>query len=212
AGISGVAGLIALYYALSRGRMGVVAPVAAVTSALVPLGVAFVTIGLPGAIQGIGFIFALLAVWLISRTTDNGSTIQLQELGLPAAAGFGFGLFFVLIDQVTEGVVLWPLIAARVFSLTAIFLFAIGTRQLATLKPTVKNLPVMALSGIFDTGGNAFFLLAAQTGRLDIAAILSSLYPATTIMLAWIILKERLQGHQWIGVVAALVAVILISL
>jgi drug/metabolite transporter (DMT)-like permease len=107
--------------------------------------------------------------------------------------------------------VLWPLVAARVASIGLLLILIVVTSPFRG-RPTATGLPVIILAGICDSGGNAFFALAAQTGRLDVAAILSSLYPAATIALAWLILKERLLPQQWAGVVAALIAILLISI
>lgn len=207
AGLAGVLGLLALYRGLAEGRMGVVAPVAAVVTAIVPVVIGFVIEGLPALPQAVGLGLALVAVWFISGA---GTTLDVRggELRLPVLAGLGFGLFFILIDRVSVGAVLWPLVAARVASVTMLGLWA-GPRQ--AIPTTWRVVPVIALAGIFDSGGNAFFALAAQSGRLDIAVVLSSFYPATTVLLAWLILKERLSLPQWAGVAAALAAVVLIA-
>ncbi len=207
-GVAGAIGLLALYQGLARGRMGVVAPLAAVVTTQPPLFVSFWLEGWPGTRPLIGFVLAILAVWLISRTQEEGG-IARQDVTLAGIAGLGFGLFFVFLDQVGEGYVLWPLVAARLtsISLLAVVVLALRPRPF----PTVRELPTIALSALGDSGGNGFFLLATQLGRLDVAAVLSSLYPATTVLLAWIILKERLQGGQWWGVAAALLAIVLIT-
>lgn len=207
-GVAGAIGLLALYQGLARGRMGVVAPLAAVVTTQPPLFVSFWLEGWPGTRPLIGFVLAILAVWLISRTQEEGG-IARQDVTLASVAGLGFGLFFVFLDQVGEGYVLWPLVAARLtsISLLAVVVLVLRPRPF----PTVRELPTIALSALGDSGGNGFFLLATQLGRLDVAAVLSSLYPATTVLLAWIILKERLQGGQWWGVAAALLAIVLIT-
>lgn len=208
AGLAGALGLMALYRGLALGRMGIVAPVAAVVTAIMPVLFGLVTEGLPALQQLFGFVLALTAVWLISRPGGKFH-VQPRDLILPVGAGLGFGLFFILIDRISPGAVLWPLAAARFASIGMLLAMASLARQRIT--PTLPQLPVIALAGIFDTGGNAFFVLAAQAGRLDIAAVIASLYPASTILLAWLILKERLLPQQWFGVVAALIAVGLIS-
>lgn len=208
AGIAGVLALSALYSALATGQMGVVAPISAVVSGILPVMVALFLEGLPSAPQLAGFAIALLAVWLLSSAGGEMS-IQRHELTLAAGAGIGFGLFFVLMDQATHHATLWPLVAARTASVIFMATFVLLRKKWQT--PSKNMLPVLASSGIFDTGGNAFFVLAAQTGRLDVAAIVSSLYPAITALLAWFILKERLSQTQWIGVLAALVAIVLIT-
>lgn len=208
-GLAGLVGLLALYQGLSRGRMGVVAPIAAVITTLPPVFVSIWLEGWPGSQPLAGFIVAVVGVWLISRTQDEGG-IARQDLILAGVAGLGFGLFYIFLDQVSEGAVLWPLVGARLASVTLLTVVIVAVLR-PRAKPTLRQLPIMALAGLGDTGGNAFFLLAAQAGRLDVAAVLSSLYPATTVILAWLVLRERLQGAQWWGVAAALLAVILIT-
>ncbi len=207
-GLAGLVGLLALYQGLSRGRMGVVAPIAAVVTTLPPVFVSIWLEGWPGMRPLAGFIVAVVGVWLISRTQDEGS-IARQDLILAGVAGLGFGSFYIFLDQVSEGAVLWPLVGARLASV--LLLAGVVAVLRPRTKPTLQQLPIMALAGLGDTGGNAFFLLAAQAGRLDVAAVLSSLYPATTVILAWLVLRERLQGGQWWGVAAALLAVVLIT-
>jgi len=129
---------------------------------------------------------------------------------LPLTAGLGFGLFFIIIDLVSETAVLWPLTAARIAAVWVLLVFIALSGPVEM--PGLSVLPVILVAGIFDTGGNAFYALASQAGRLDIASITSSLYPAGTVLLAWFILKEKLAQKQWIGVATALVAIVLISI
>jgi drug/metabolite transporter (DMT)-like permease len=208
AGLSGMVGLLALYHGLASRQMGLFAPLSAVIAALFPLPISFLTEGLPSPLTLVGFVVALLSVWLLSMP-DGDQKIQLSSLGLPLLAGSGFGFFFIAIAQVSDGAVLFPLVSARVASAVVLLLVLWGSKQ--TIKFNVRHLPVIALAGIFDVGGNAFFALAAQTGRLDEATLLSSLFPATTVFLAWVILKEQLNRWQWVGVVLAIVALVLIA-
>jgi drug/metabolite transporter (DMT)-like permease len=209
AGVSGVIGLIALYRALASGRMSVASPVAAIVTAALPVLAGAALEGLPGRWQLLGFGLALLAVWLISGGTAAGG-IRFQELGLPVVAGLGFGVFFILIDRGTRAAVFWPLVAARLAAVGLLVAYAAATRQLRL--PEAGLLPLTTFVGVLDAGGNAFFTLAAQAGRLDVASVLSSLYPASTVWLAWLILKERLSRPQWAGLAAALTAIVLITL
>ena len=209
AGIGGAVGLSALYRGLATGLMGVVAPVAAVVSVILPLIFGLLLEGMPGLPQLVGFGLALCAVWFITRA-GGGSRIQARDLVLPVVAGLGFGVFFILIDHVSAAAVLWPLAAARVASVSALLVVILLTRQPA--RPAAGQLPLVLVSGLFDTGGNAFYALAAGTGRLDIAAVLSSLHPAVTAVLAWLILKERLTRLQGVGLALAMIAVVLIAM
>jgi drug/metabolite transporter (DMT)-like permease len=188
--------------------MGIVAPLSAVVTALVPVIFALVQEGAPRRLQFAGFGVALVAVWCLAASQET-SRIRRQEVILSLAAGTGFGLFFIFIDQASRETILWPLIAARGASLTMIGLILAVRRP--RFRPARSQLPVMALAGILDVAGNAFFALAAQMGRLDVAAVLSSLYPLSTVLLARVILKERLHRQQWAGVAAALAAMVMIA-
>ncbi len=207
AGLVGAVGLVSFYQALAVGRMGIVAPITAMLSAAVPVLFGAFFEGLPGPLQIIGFVLALIAVGLISglgvvRERPKG-------LGLALLAGFGFGSFFIFISLVSHSAVFWPLAAARLSSFLFILVVALTRRQ--EVLPNKAVLPIVLLAGALDVAGNTFFVLAAHTGRLDVAAILSSLYPAVTVLLASIILKERVTRLQAVGILVALVAVPLIS-
>jgi drug/metabolite transporter (DMT)-like permease len=208
AGLAGGLGLLALYRGLALGRMGVVAPVGAVVSAALPALFGLWIEGLPPALRLAGFGLALVAVWLVSRPGDGGP-VRRRELALPLLAGLGFGLFLIVVDRLSETAVLWPLAAARLASIAMLAATVLARRRRAL--PAAGALPLILLVGLFDTGGNAFYALAARAGRLDVAAVLSSLYPAITVLLARSILKEQVAARQWLGVAAALVAVVLIA-
>ncbi len=208
AGLAGAVGLVAFYQALAVGRMGIVAPIAAMLSAAVPVLFGALIEGLPAPIQLIGFVLAFIAVGLISGLgVVKGRP---EGLGLALLAGLGFGSFFILISRVSHGAVFWPLAAARLSSL--LFLFAVVLIRRQKVLPEKSVWPVVFLAGVLDVAGNVFFVLATHTGRLDVAAILSSLYPAVTVLLATIILRERVTRLQTIGIFFALVAIPLISL
>jgi drug/metabolite transporter (DMT)-like permease len=208
AGISGAIGLMALYTGLARGRMGIVAPVTAVVAAFFPVIVGILNEGLPSPQRLVGFGIALMAIWFLSRA-GKGAVIRLSELALPTVAGLGFGLFYIFIDRVSHAAVLWPLVAARIASIGMLLILIAVRRQREV--PAANQLLIIALAGTLDAGGNAFFALATQVGRLDISAVLASLYPATTVLLAWLFLKERLVRQQWFGVTTALIALVLIA-
>ncbi len=207
-GIGGVLGLGALYMGLARSRMGIVAPLAGIISAMLPVFFAMFLEGLPSSTQILGFALALADIWFLSAP-EKSQKIQLKQFGYPVVAGVCFGLSFILVDQAVEQSVLWPLVAARGMGITLLLILMFVFHKGAL--PQRNNYPLICLAGIFETAGNTFYALAAHTGRLDIAAVLSSMYPATTVMLAWIILKEHLSCRQWIGVFTALTALALIA-
>jgi drug/metabolite transporter (DMT)-like permease len=208
AGIFGVLGLTELYKGLAQGRMGLVAPLSAVVTALVPMAFSFLVEGFPGWLRMIGFGIAMAAVWFLSSPGDQ-SKIEPGELRLSILAGLGFGLFFIFMDQATSQSVLWPLVAARAAAIVVMFTLLATTRQLAP--PPQGQFVFISLAGILDTAGNAAFGMAAHLGRLDMAAILASLYPASTVLLAWLVFREGLGRRQWFGVASAGVALVLIA-
>jgi drug/metabolite transporter (DMT)-like permease len=208
AGISGAIGLAALYQGLARSRMSVVAPVAAVTTPALPILVGLFLEGWPSPTQMTGFGLALVGVILLSGA-GTGAVSSFAELKLPLVAGIGFGLFYILIDQASDSAVYWPLVCARAASITLLLIFTRARGQ--SVVPPSNLLLLVTLAGVGDTGGNAFFALATRVGRLDIAAVLSSLYPAVTVLLAGLLLRERLARLQLIGVIVALVALALIA-
>ena len=212
AGLAGALGLIAFYTALASGKMGIAAPVSAILTAMLPVLFSALTAGLPGPLRLGGFVLALLAIALISRP-DHATEERPQGIGLAVLAGVAFGCFFVLISRVGPGATFWPLAVARLTSVVSLLLVMLlrrqQTRQL--LSGVRRVAPLVLLAGTLDAMGNVFFVLAAHTGRLDVAAILSSLYPAATVLLAAVVLRERVTRIQTVGILLVLLAVPLIS-
>jgi len=211
AGMAGGVGLLLLYLSLARGKMGVAAPLTAVASGGIPLLAGMATQGLPNALQLAGFLLALVAIWVISRSDDDGGRLRPSDVIVPLLAGVGFGLFLALIGLVgQDAAFIWPLVAARLASMALMATVVVIGRGKDEVR---RSIPwgLAALAGLGDTAGNAFFVLSSQLGRLDVAAVLSALYPAVTVLLARLVLGERLSPRQSVGVGLALGAVVLIA-
>jgi uncharacterized membrane protein len=211
AGAAGGFGLVLLYRALASGQMSVAAPVSAVLAAAIPVLVSIVWLGWPDPLVLAGLLLALLAIWLISGGNGDGTParLRLEQIRLPLLAGVVFGLFFVLLHQASQDSLFWPIITTRLASIIFLVGFAGFTRQ--TFLPQRSLWPMIALCGLLDTAGNGLYVLSGQLGRMDVAAVLSSLYPAVTVALAWLVLKERMAGLQRLGLVAAFVAILFIT-
>lgn len=207
AGLSGGLGLAALYRALAAGRMALAAPVSAVLSAAVPVAFGMIEEGLPAASKGVGFALALAGIWLVARAGETGE--GREGLGLATLAGLGFGGFLVLMHRGAQTGAFWPLAAARGATLALALGIAVARRR--PWLPARADVPLILLSGAFDAGGNALFVLAAQAGRLDVASVLSSMYPASTVLLAALVLRERVSRPQGVGIAAVLGAIALIA-
>ena len=213
AGLAGAAGLVLFFRTLARGVMSVIAPVTAVTAAAVP-----VLVGLLGGDRirvgaALGIALALVAVVLVSAEGGLSALRAARATSLaPAlAAGTAFGLFFVMLDRTSEEAGLTTLVAARLASLALAVVLALVTRQ--SLRVNRASLPLVAVSGVGDMTANALFLLATQAdGQLAITGVLASLYPVSTVVLAQLLLRERLAGAQVAGLGTAAAAVVLISL
>lgn len=207
AGLLGMVGLGFLLRGFASGRMGVVAPVSASLAAAVPVLFTVFTEGLPRALQMLGFALALTGIWLLSRPESLGG--RPAGLGMAVIAGLGFGAFFTALDQISEAAVFWPLVAGRLACCAVMVAFAVAARRPVNVPRSL--LGVIALAGVLDILGNLFFLLAVQAGRLDVATVLGSLYPAVTTLLAWLLAGEHLARHQVTGVAAAVLAIVLIT-
>ena len=209
AGFFGAAGLIALYIGLAKGKMSIVAPLAAVISVIIPVIYSALNEGIPSIFKVAGFAFAFIGIWLIV-SVDLGSNLKLIDLEYPLLAGVLFGLFFISIDNFSATAIYWPLTVSRITAFIMLTGFMMLTKTVS--KTTFHVVLVVILAGLFNTGGAILFALASEAGRLDVATILSSLSPAVTVMLACIVLKEQLAPRQWLGVIASLIAIILISI
>jgi drug/metabolite transporter (DMT)-like permease len=208
AGLSGAFGIAALYKGLSLGNSAAVAPIAAVIGAGLPVVFSCLELGLPGTVQVLGFIMAIIGIWLVSRPPGGQRHASRQGLILAMIAGIGFGGFFTLIAQVDKGLVFMPLVISK----SAAIIIAVTTLlyRRETL-PSMKGTPIALIAGLFDAGGNIFFMLAKHYTRLDVAAVLASMYPAITVILAWLVLREKVCASQWMGVVMCILAIALIG-
>jgi uncharacterized membrane protein len=211
AGSLGTLGLVLLYQALATGTMSIAAPVSALMTAILPVVVGSLSEGFPGPLVYLGFLFALLAVWLVSQSHDGVKDIlsHLSNLRLPLLAGVGFGCYFILIHSAARTSTWWPMVASRGAGWLLMGVFLLARRE--PLRVARSNWPILILNGLLDVGGNAFYILSGHAGRLDVSAVVSSLYPGATVLLAWLVLKERLSRTQWFGIWAALVALILFA-
>ena len=208
AGMCGAMGVGLLYYSLANGPMGVAAPVSALVNVAAPIFFSFFTQGLPGPLRLAGLGIGTVSIWIFSSRPMEKKVRAVQVI-FPAMAGLCFGLFFILIDAATETVFFLPLFAARIgSSMSAGIYLAFKGRP---APPAGAWLWFALLIGLLDALGAVSFALAAKSGTLDIVAFLASLYPAFTLFLAWIALKERLDKRQWAGVVAAILALMLVS-
>lgn len=211
-GALGSFGLIILYYSLSVGQMSIAAPVSALFAALLPVIVGSIMQGLPSTIQFIGFALALAAVWLISQGDGAFHISRLSDLKFPILAGVGFGFYFIFIHNAVgePDSLLWPMIISRVAGTLLLFVIVLARRESFPVPRGAWT--VVLINATLDLGGNFFFILASKVGRLDVAAVLSSLYPGATVVLAWLFLKEHISRKQMIGIVFAFAAIYLFTL
>lgn len=213
AGVAGGLGVTVFYRALAAGVMSIVAPVTAVTSAVIPVAAGLAFGERPGAVALGGVGLAIVAVALLSHETSGAKERASASLRavLPAAllAGVGFGAFFILLDRTGDDAGLWPLVASR--STTMLLTAAIGLAAHRSLAIPVGSRATVLGTGVLDMVANVLFLVATREGLLALVAVIVSLYPASTIALAQLVLGERFERHQLVGVAAAVVAVALIA-
>lgn len=208
AGIFGGIGITGLYRGLAVGRMGIVAPITGVLAAIIPVIGGIVLQGWPSQLVLLGIVVAIVAVVLVSRVADEGG----GRAGLREAlvAGTAIGLFGIVISQISDGFVFSSLTVIRGVQVVLVTLVVLLSRSAWRLPRSTFKL-VLAV-GVLDMMGNAFYLLGVQSGALAIAAVLSSLYPVTTVILAAIVLRERVTRDHTIGIGLAAAAIALIGL
>ncbi len=216
--VAGVS-LVGFYLALASGHMGSAAAVSGLLCAAVPALVSAFTEGFPGWFRLLGFLVAGTAIWMIASSAEHGAQTSRDAVILAVASGFGFGVYFVMLKLAGSAGLLWPMASARIGSASTaavLLTFMLLFQRRATGPPQgrrrIQTLAWIVTGAALDTGGNLSFLTAARAGRLDVAAVLASIYPATTILLAAWLLHEKTSTRQRWGMALALPAVVLITL
>ncbi|MCU1371743.1 MAG: hypothetical protein JWO77_2937 [Ilumatobacteraceae bacterium] len=214
-GLVGPAAVALLYRGLAMGRMSVVAPITAVVAAIVPLVWALLDGERPSAVALVGVVIALVAIVLVAGAPehedhpDEAAAAPLAAVVPPAiASGLGFGALFVLLGETSAHAGLWPLLVARpvavaVTAVAALILVRRSGQRPAAIIPARVAWPMVAGAGVLDVTANGIYLAATNAGLLSIVAVLSSLYPAATVVLARVVLGERLHRVQVIGLALA---------
>lgn len=225
-GVTGSIGLLCLYFALANGEMTVVAPIASVVGATLPVIVGLASGERPEVVGYLGIALAVVAVALISGLLGSrASSTRPMVMGAAALAGLGFGGLFVALDRAADDAGLWPLLATRVASVPMLGALVVSAAVRARRSPGAtsarpvscagwrhRGLGLACLAGVLDNFANVLYLLATRGGLLSIVAVVSSLYPASTIALAFVIDRERIHRAQVIGLVTAGGALVLVTL
>ncbi len=205
-GVIGFGGILLLYQGLSRGAMAIFAPISAVTTALVPLGVGLALDRTPSMPALVGAGCAVVAIGLVSRARGE-SRASIRIVALALATGVCFGLFFVLLGRAGPGQGLWPIVGVRTGSIGTGLLAVLLTRESLRLAPAAR--PWAVVAGATDVLANALYLLAAAQGPLAIVAPIGALYPVSTVLLALAVDRERVAPAQIAGLGLAATALVL---
>lgn len=212
AGVGNGIGTAYLYRGLASGRMGVVAPVSGVLAVVLPVIVGVATGERPGLLVWLGIVAAVPAIWLVAREPDSGDVVDPTRSGARdgVLAGIGFGALFTCLGQVTDGAGFWPLVLNQLVGVVVIALAAglLG----ATWVPRHLAAWGGLLAGVLGGLATAAFLLATQHGLLSVSAVLTSLYPAFTVLLAALVLHELVHRLQAWGLLLCGLAVVLVAL
>ena len=212
AGLAGVCGLSAFYSGLAAGKMSVVAPISSM-AVLVPVAVGIATGDRPSAVQGVGAAMGVVGIVLASREPADkahGEARLATGVGLALVSALSFGCFFVAMDVAADHDPLWANLVNRGTSLSLALLAVVA------LRPSFgglggRTLPTLLSIGVLEMAANVAFAFAATEGLLSLTSVLAALYPVVVVVLAWLVLAERLQGSQKAGIAAALVGVALIA-
>jgi drug/metabolite transporter (DMT)-like permease len=208
-GLAGGIGVALLYRGLAIGVMSVVAPVTAVCALIIPLIVGLIFGERPTGLAILGILLAIMAIVLVSQS-EQIEKVKRATAGvrIAIASGIAIGIFLVFLQRTGPLAGLWPLVAARGVSVA--FFTAAGLISRETLIPRRQSMPIVIAGGALDMVANILYLLAVRQGLLSIVATLTSLYPASTIILARVVLRERLRPLQQAGVACAVLAIVLI--
>jgi drug/metabolite transporter (DMT)-like permease len=218
AGATAGVALACFYVALSRGAMGASAALSGLLAAAIPAAVSAGEEGSPGMLRLVGFVVAGMAIWLIAAGPNpEAKPADRATFWLAVAGGVGFGIYFVALKFAGSAGVIWPLATARMGSLAVCTLLLGGMSLRAKageerVRLTQRVLAWALGAVLLDTSGNLLFIAATRAGRLDVAAVLASLYPASTILLAAWTLHERPTRRQGFGMAVAAAAVVMITL
>jgi drug/metabolite transporter (DMT)-like permease len=208
AGASGCLGIATLYRGMAVGAMGIVAPISAV-SAVIPFAVGIGSGERPGTLQVAGILMALVGVAVASREPRAQGGGRAAGIGLALTAAFGFGLYFVFADRAADESVPYAVATARGTSLLLALVAALVVG--VSLRPGRAVLPALVVVGLCDVGANMLFSLATTRGFLSIVSVLAALYPVATVVLAALVLHERVARTQRLGVAGALVGAAMIT-
>lgn len=210
-GVVGALGIAGLYHGFAHGDVTVVAPTSAVVGAAVPVAVAFAIGERPSALGLVGIAIAIAAVALVSGAlgTHQHATPP-RIVVLAVAVGACFGLLFVALERADPDSGLWPLVIARIASVPMLLGIALVTGMRP--QPHRASMGIAVVAGVFDMAANVFYLAAARTGLLSVVAVVASLYPASTVVLAFAVDKERVTRSQAFGMVLAACALVLVTL
>lgn len=219
AGVGGILGIACLYRGLAIGRMAVVAPITAVGAAVLPVGWGLTTGERPSVVALAGVLLALVAVVLVSSpppASDPDARAAARRAGraplvLAVVSGIGFGFVFILLAETGSDSGLWPLVATRAVSIALLAAGAVVSRQ--AVRPTAERgvLLTIAGGGVLDMTANVLYVVASRQGMLSLVAVLSALYPAATVLLARVVLKERIGRLQLGGIVLTGAGVVMIA-
>lgn len=208
AGIAGGFGIAALYHGLATAQAAVVSPTSAVVGAILPVLIGTLTAGIPAPLKVGGMGAGVLGIWLVTRGSEPTSDDGRSGISLGVIAGLGFAGFFICMAQVPRGAVFAPLIVSKTLA-TALALAVLALRRLSL--PSPRAHPVALAAGVLDAGGNVFYLIASHITRLDFAAVIASMSPALTVVLSWILGRQRVSRLQWLGVALCMAGVALIA-
>ena len=207
AGVAGLVGLVAFYAALASGTMGVVAPIAAL-GVVVPVGAGLLAGERPSAVQLVGAVLGVLGGVLASGPELRGGASR-RPVALAVVAGVSFGLVLLFLARGSEESPLLTLVGMRVTSVALLVVTALVVRSLGGVRRT--DLAVLGLIGLLDGGANLTYAIATTAGLLSLVAVLASLYPAVTVVLARVVHHERMTRVQDVGVAAAVIGVVLVA-